>query len=296
MPSTSGSVLRPAAGGRTTSTSCGFYALDVGLGVATTSSSQASRRPSPFLCPRCRAQYCDWPLRVDGEFYICPFLCPRYRADSATSGYRTERQVRCSGVSMPSVSGGVLRCRRPGEKGTRHEFLCPRYRAGVATDVKIHELNDTPATFLCPRCRAGYCDRRRNRPFDTEPSSVSMPSVSSGLLRPMRDIVACEQGDAAACAILTSGVHVGNHHPPLQPGGSGTDLCGCACAKLALPSGRKAVLAQPEAVGVLGPARGCHTPSCAIDRRRHPGGQDGSSGFGADPGRLVAASSRPRPR
>jgi len=87
----------------------GFYALDVGLGVARSGTRWRPSSTPAFLCPRCRAGCCEVPQQQ--------------------SGMGNARRV-----SMPSMSGWVLRGR------------------GQVADL----LFCTP--FLCPRCRAGCCE------------------------------------------------------------------------------------------------------------------------------------------
>ena len=96
MPSTSGGVLRHSTRRHEpTARGIGFYALNVGRGIATGHDGDGT----------CRAR---------------------------------------ASVSMPSMSGGVLR------------------------PVGVSALDDewTQTRFLCPQCRAGYCDRMQSRFVD----------------------------------------------------------------------------------------------------------------------------------
>src|SRR6266508_3833982 len=113
MPSMSGWVLRGQAQGGGHRQRQRFYALDVGLGVARfPNSNQGWAMRDGFLCPRCRAGCCEG----GGRLPICCSV-PRFYALDVGLGVarpvRLHPDGRMAGVSMPSMSGWVLRAWPP---------------------------------------------------------------------------------------------------------------------------------------------------------------------------------------
>src|SRR6266566_494549 len=165
MPSMSGGVLRRDMSGKPGQCTCtGFYALDVGRGFATSNAARLTPEAPPrfyaldvgrgfatsgtpwvkprsrvFLCPRCRAGFCDLAYKTLDYIREHPFLCPRCRAGFRDRFSMVTPKRASNPVSMPSMSGGVLR--RDGDN-------CMYTRTHA---------------FLCPRCRAGFCDGCRLR-------------------------------------------------------------------------------------------------------------------------------------
>src|SRR6266508_3518554 len=84
----------------------GFYALDVGLGVASWACPVVVRRESVSM-----PSMSGWVLRghwLPGWWRPLRFLCPRCRAGCCEVRHKVEAIVNAS-VSMPSMSGWVLR-------------------------------------------------------------------------------------------------------------------------------------------------------------------------------------------
>src|SRR6266702_2693271 len=106
MPSMSGVVLRRDMSGKPGQCTCtGFYALDVGRGFATSNAARLTPVAPPcfyaldvgrgfatsgtpwvkprsrvFLCPRCRAGFCDLAFKTLAHIPSHPFLFPRCRS------------------------------------------------------------------------------------------------------------------------------------------------------------------------------------------------------------------------
>ncbi len=133
----------------------GFYALDVGLGVASNIMLEEMQNQL-FLCPRCRAGCCEppdllvWYQDVEGFYALDVGL-------GVARPFIIREVLEAEGVSMPSMSGWVLRA-----GGCRHGCR-------------------EPSRFLCPRCRAGCCEAQGRRQVGAPP--VSMPSMSGWVLR-----------------------------------------------------------------------------------------------------------------
>ena len=107
----------------------GFYALGVGLGFATRSTTRPAVLPLTFLCPRFRAGLCD-RTTTHGKLFLSRFRAGlrsatcrqslqahRWFLLPSVSGWalrprRRSRSIRRR-VSMPSVSGWALRPRHP---------------------------------------------------------------------------------------------------------------------------------------------------------------------------------------
>src|SRR5579863_2111722 len=132
MPSMSGGALRrsrrlPGARG-----AVGFYALDVGRGLCDSPSTRTSCTTESlrFLCPRCRAGLCD--------------------------SFATKWSTHYKGwVSMPSMSGVVLRrAIHWWVFDVWQAILCPRCRAGLFEESERLIERACRWLFLCPRCRA----------------------------------------------------------------------------------------------------------------------------------------------
>jgi hypothetical protein len=155
-----------------------FYALDVGLGFATTPKDLLKAVIDLFLCPRCRAGLCN----------------------AALIEARVERAL----VSMLSMSGWALQPRTTRCRPAATGFLCPRCRAGLCNMPEMIYLQESgfyaldvglgfatamlfvgsaSAAFLCPRCRAGLCNGCFRRDVLDFLRSVSMPSMSGWALQ-----------------------------------------------------------------------------------------------------------------
>ena len=191
MPSVSGGGLRPPA----------EQVCDLTVNVK-------------FLCPRCRAGVCDFPVSRPRQVVDLGFLCPRCRAGVCDRRWAMSSSSLLGTVSMPSVSGGGLRrqlapsASRPLE---RQGFYALGVGRGFATGFLCRRASDHPRLFLCPRCRAGVCDHQlvpHGTPFKVSfyalgvgrgfatllpvstrrpaTATVSMPSVSGGGLRLLR--------------------------------------------------------------------------------------------------------------
>ncbi len=132
MPSTSGWGLRPPTD-LATGRCPGFYALDVGLGFATTPPTSSVRRSPAVSMP----SVSGWGLRP-GHGRLPGLRAHRGSMPSVSGwGLRPAPPVRARRprrVSMPSVSGWGLR--PPHSAGYDYFWI----------------------GFLCPRCRAGVCD------------------------------------------------------------------------------------------------------------------------------------------
>ncbi len=180
----------------------GFYALDVGLGVASNIMLEEMQNQL-FLCPRCRAGCCEppdllvWYQDVEGFYALDVGL-------GVARPFIIREVLEAEGVSMPSMSGWVLR----GDPRTARGPLGLRFYAldvglGVARKTALRKALADP--FLCPRCRAGCCEHRgrrddhRHQGFyaldvglgvarstwrtTSVPREVSMPSMSGWVLR-----------------------------------------------------------------------------------------------------------------
>src|SRR6266566_2308986 len=136
MPSMSGGVLRRDMSGKTGQCTCtGFYALDVGRGFATSNAARLTPEAPPrfyaldvgrgfatsgtpwvkprsrvFLCPRCRAGFCDLVSKVTPKRASNPVSMPSMSGGVLRHhhGRRVHRRP-AGAVSMPSMSGGVVR-------------------------------------------------------------------------------------------------------------------------------------------------------------------------------------------
>jgi hypothetical protein len=69
------------------------------------------QRRAAFLCSRCRAGLCDSTF-LGIVINATLFLCPRCRAGLCDIQKKSQEINRWRLVSMPSMSGGTLRCRR----------------------------------------------------------------------------------------------------------------------------------------------------------------------------------------
>ncbi len=144
----------------------------------------------PFLCPRCRAGCCE--LQAFNAFLrFSAFLCPRCRAGCCEQQQHgpSRPPVR---VSMPSMSGWVLRGRGEKEGVGVQSFLCPRCRAGCCEPklVVMLLLIGVSMPSMSGWVLRGSSYRRPSRGR----GNVSMPSMSGWVLRELFLGAAAERG------------------------------------------------------------------------------------------------------
>ncbi len=136
----------------TTTVVC-FYALMIGLGLASRPQGLRAGTAGRFLCPHDRAGVSKapkWWVKLDEEAFLCPHDRAGVSKPYSKVWYGTRAMFLCphdrAGVSKKAIQQYVLAV---------SEFLCPHDRAGVSKGSKTGVSYCPLDLFLCPHDRAG---------------------------------------------------------------------------------------------------------------------------------------------